>query len=377
MDFAFTQEQEDIRKLAGQILGDFAATDKLPDFQVAVEWYDDKAWKALAEAGMLGIALPSEYGGMGMGFEEVAVLAEQAGMHVAPLPIVPAMVAASAIVQFGSDEQKTAYLAGFAEGNTMLTTALDDGDSYDSASPSVSATPDDNGGWLLTGLNICVPLVLRSERVMLAATRSDGGGTIVVLLDPRDSGVVAEPQEVTTGELRYALKLTKARVPAGDVLASNGNGAEAWKWVVEHATALLCAMELGVAEKAIRLTAKYSGEREQFGKAIATFQAVAQRAADAYIDIEAIRLATWQAVWRLAQGLESSREVAIAKFWASEGGHNACYAAQHLHGGIGVDTDYPLHRYYLLSRQIELTLGGAKTQLAKIGDILAERGPKV
>jgi alkylation response protein AidB-like acyl-CoA dehydrogenase len=123
------------------------------------------------------------------------------------------------------------------------------------------------------------------------------------------------------------------------------------------------------------MTAKYTSERKQFGKPIATFQAVAQRAADAYIDVEAIRLSTWQALWRLATGRPARRELLIAKFWASEGGHRACYAAQHLHGGIGVDTDYPLHRYYLMSRQIELTLGGAHAQLARLGRLLADERP--
>jgi alkylation response protein AidB-like acyl-CoA dehydrogenase len=130
-------------------------------------------------------------------------------------------------------------------------------------------------------------------------------------------------------------------------------------------------MELGAAERALRMTAKYTSERKQFGKVIATFQAVAQRAADAYIDVEAIRLTTWQAVWRLAEKLPARRELSIAKYWASEGGHRACYAAQHLHGGIGVDKDYPLHRYYLLSKRIELTLGGAQEHLARVGAMLA------
>src|SRR5205814_288540 len=111
--------------------------------------------------------------------------------------------------------------------------------------------------------------------------------------------------------------------------------------------------------------------REQFGKPISKFQAVAQRAADAYIDVESIRWTAWQAVWLLAQGRPAPEEVAIAKFWVGEGGHRVVYAAQHLHGGIGVDLDYPLFRSYLWSKQIELTLGSATQQLAKIGQMMA------
>src|SRR6267142_5894415 len=104
---------------------------------------------------------------------------------------------------------------------------------------------------------------------------------------------------------------------------------------------------------------------------IASFQAVHQRAADAYIDVEAIRLTTWQAAWRLGAGHPAAAEIAVAKFWASEGAHRVVYAAQHLHGGIGVDVDYPLHRYYLWSKQIELTLGSATRQLVRLGARLA------
>src|SRR5581483_7042007 len=133
----------------------------------------------------------------------------------------------------------------------------------------------------------------------------------------------------------------------------------------------VCAVEMGVVERALRMTAEYTSKREQFGKPIATFQAVGQRAADAYIDVEAIRWTTWQAVWRLAAGLPAADALAVAKFWAAEGGHRVVYAAQHLHGGIRLDLDYPVHRYYLWSKQIELTLGAATPQLVRLGASIA------
>jgi alkylation response protein AidB-like acyl-CoA dehydrogenase len=130
-------------------------------------------------------------------------------------------------------------------------------------------------------------------------------------------------------------------------------------------------MEIGVAERALRMTAEYTSTREQFGKPIAKFQAVAQRAADAFIDVEVIRWTVWQAIWRLAEGLPAKQEVSIAKFWVGEGGHRVVYAAQHLHGGIGVDLDYPLYRSYLWSKQIELTLGSATQHLVRLGNDMA------
>ena len=129
-----------------------------------------------------------------------------------------------------------------------------------------------------------------------------------------------------------------------------------------------------MAERALRMTATYTSSRKQFDRPIATFQAVAQRAADAFIDVEAIRLTMWKAAFLVDAGLPATASVAVAKFWAAEAGHRVVYAAQHLHGGMGFDTDYPLYRHYLWSRQIELTLGSAPTHLARLGAAIAAEG---
>jgi alkylation response protein AidB-like acyl-CoA dehydrogenase len=370
MDFGFTSEQEDIRGLADRIFGDLCKPDRLPDCERPSEHLDRELWKALADAGLLGVALPDSFGGMGYGIAELCILLEQAGRHVAPVPLLPCLLlAALPIAEFGSDAQKKRLLAGLASGSTILTAALAEPDARAAEKPSTRATADGDG-FVLDGVKICVPVAPNAARILVAASTGDGG-IVVALVSPDSDGVTLEPQEVTTGELQYRVSLSQVRVDAGDVLARPDRGADVLGWIVERATAGLCAMELGAAEKSLRMTARYTTERKQFGKAIATFQAVAQRAADAYIDVEAIRLTAWQAIWRLSQGLPARRELAIAKFWASEGGHRACYAAQHLHGGIGVDKDYPLHRYYLLSKQIELSLGSAHEQLAKLGARIA------
>lgn len=362
MDFSFTDEQKDIRKLAREILKDFAQPEQLPDFENAVEFHDAKLWKAFAEAGLLGVALPESAGGMGMGPIELAVLCEQVGSFAAPIPLVWTAVAAGALARFGSEEQNSRYLNGVASGEKLLSLALEEADAVSTGLPTTTLAAGK-----LNGSKICVPILSRAAAVLVPATQD--GEPVIVILDPNADGVSRLAQEVTSGELRYQMNLNDVAVAEEQLLSG-----AALDWILDLTTTMLCATELGVASEAIRMTAKYSGEREQFGKAIATFQAVAQRAADAYVDIEAIRVATWQAAWRLAEGKDARRAVDIAKFWAAEGGHRACYAAQHLHGGIGVDKDYPLHRYYLISRQIELTLGGAKAHLESLGMEIAANG---
>jgi alkylation response protein AidB-like acyl-CoA dehydrogenase len=136
----------------------------------------------------------------------------------------------------------------------------------------------------------------------------------------------------------------------------------------------MCATAVGVLDEAIRITAEYISHRQQFGKPIATFQGATLKAADAYIDAGAVRATTWSAVWRLAEGLPCDDELAIAKYWVAYGGQNAVHNCQHLHGGMGVDVDYPIHRYFIWAKDLELTLGGETTQLLKLGASLADAG---
>ncbi|RMD81964.1 MAG: acyl-CoA dehydrogenase, partial [Candidatus Dadabacteria bacterium] len=125
------------------------------------------------------------------------------------------------------------------------------------------------------------------------------------------------------------------------------------------------------------ITASHLRERVQFGVPIGSFQAVQQRAADAYIGLEAMRWCMWRAAWRLSAGLPASAEAAIAKFWAADAGSSLANAAQHLHGGLGVDLDYPIHRYFLWSKSLELELGSASQQITRLGRMLAQAGGEV
>ena len=204
---------------------------------------------------------------------------------------------------------------------------------------------------------------------ILVPARVDDQGLGLFLLDPAGSGVILGDQEATSGEIRSSLDLSGAVVDHRSLLGPADGKAVAD--LVRFSTAGLCATEAGVVARAVRMTADYTSTREQFGKPVASFQAVAQRAADAFVDLEAIKLATWYAVSCLDRGEAADEALAVAKYWASEGGHSAVYACQHLHGGTGVDNDYPLHRYYLWSKQIELTLGGAEFHLASLGKMLA------
>jgi len=292
---------------------------------------------------------------------------EEIGRHAAPVPYLATVVlGAMPIAEFGTPAQRQRFLPGVIDGSLILTAALVEAGA-EPDHPTTTATPrDPGGGWVLDGTKICVPAGTGANYALVPAT-TPGDGVAVYMVDLASPGVTRTRLDTTSGEPEARLDLAQVAVTADDRLG----GAGVVDWMVERATAGLCSTMVGVCDKAVALTAEYTKTRQQFDKPIASFQAVGQRAADAYIDTEAVRLTARQAAWRIDTGLAAAKEVAVAKFWAADGGQRVVHAAQHLHGGIGVDRDYPLHRCFLWAKQIELTLGGATSQLRRLGAILA------
>jgi alkylation response protein AidB-like acyl-CoA dehydrogenase len=225
-------------------------------------------------------------------------------------------------------------------------------------------------GWILTGVKACVPSGTFADAVLVTA-RIEPDGVAVFLIDFSADGLTVERQMANNGQPEGLITLSGVSVGPDALLGGVADGPAIIEWMVQRSTTALALAQAGAAAASIALVAEYTKNREQFGKPIATFQAVGQRAADAYVDTEAIRLTAWQAAWRLAEGLPADKEIAVAKFWAADGGQRVVHAAVHLHGGVGVDREYPLHRFFLNTKHIELTLGGATDQLLRLGATLA------
>ena len=371
MDFSFSEEQEAVRELADRIFTDLSTQERLREMETdpTSDRFDAKLWSELASAGLLGISLPEDVGGAGLDFLETGLLAEAAGRTAAYVPVVECLAAAApAVARFGTDGQRQQWLPGVVAGDTVLTTALVELGGTP-ASPSLVAEPDGDG-WTLSGVKACVPSGTFADAVLVPA-RIEPAGVAVFLVPLKAAGVTIEHQTANNGQPEGLLTLTGVRVGADGLLGSVEDGPAVVEWLVQRSTTALALAQAGAAAASLALVAEYTKNREQFGKPIATFQAVGQRAADAYVDAEAIRLTAWQAAWRLAEGLPADKEIAVAKFWAADGGQRVVHAAVHLHGGVGVDREYPLHRFFLNTKHIELTLGGATDQLLRLGATLA------
>ncbi len=367
MDFSLAEDQTAIQDLARQIFSDRVTDDSRRDFEKGEAVYDADLWAELARANLLGVALDEDCDGMGLGMLELCLLLEEQGRSLAPVPLVPALaVAAPVITAFGTDTQRKDLLPGLAAGSHLVSAAFEEAHGRPEA-PGTRASRE-TGGWRLSGVKTSVP-VAGASAALLVSARIESGDPALFLVDPSAAGVEIEAQ-LTTHRMRYGQVSLDGAVasPLGDP----ARGAEALAFALERGRLGLCAVALGVAEEALRRTAAYVSERKQFGRPIGTFQGVALRTADGYIDVECMRSTLWQAAWKLDVGRAAAADVAVAKWWACRGGQRVVHSAQHLHGGIGVDIDYPIHRFFLWAKQLEVELGGASQQLANLGRLLAD-----
>lgn len=371
MDFTLTDDQQAIAELAHRILSERLPPEVLRQLEQTDTWFADDVWAELGTADLLGIALPEADGGGGYGILEACVIAEQVGRTVAPVPYLSSIVgAAMPLAQFGTEAQRRGLLPEVIAGHATLGIALYE--PSDVAVPSVPSTQatTTGDGWRLDGEK---SLVVGADRALaiLVPARTSESASAVFLVAPGADGVTLERETAVTGEPQWTVRLGGVTVGAEALLGGPDQGAEIVTWTTERLAAAICATQTGVCEEALAITARYVSEREQFGSKLGTFQAVGQRIADAYIDTEAIRLTALQAIWRLSEGLEANEELMTAKFWAADGAQRVVHAAQHLHGGIGVDLDYPIHRYFRWAKVLELTLGGASPSLLRLGASLA------
>jgi alkylation response protein AidB-like acyl-CoA dehydrogenase len=371
MDFSLSEEQQEVQNLARKILEDLSTHERLVEVEASDEGIDRELWRELGKSNLLGVGLPEAFDGSDLGFMTLCLLLQEIGRGVAAVPAIPTLVAgALPIAEFGSDAQKQSLLPGVVNGNTLLSAALQEAGNPDPTRPSVTASPAGDG-WRIEGTKICVPAAPLATRILVPA-RTHDGKIGVFLVAPNAEGLRLSAQATTNRERHFEMEFAGTPVGADDLLGDLEGGAAILHWIVDRATAACCALQLGVSEKALQMTAEYTRTREQFDRPIGSFQAVHQRVGDAFIDLEAMRLTAWQATWQIAEGRDASDALAVAKYWAAVGGQRLGYACQHLHGGIGIDIDYPLHRYYLWAKQLELTLGSAPVQLERIGTQLAE-----
>ncbi|MGV0812438.1 acyl-CoA dehydrogenase family protein [Mycolicibacterium boenickei] len=362
MDFKTTEAAADLGGLVRTITESVCTPERQRELDGLDQRFDTALWAKLIEADVLSAAAPESVGGGGFGVLEQAAVLTALGRQLAAVPYLDSVVlGAGALAAFGSEVLRSEWAQPAVAGDKILAVALDG----EMGQGPVQAQAD-GSGYQLTGSRTQVNYGPVADAFLVAAETSSG--TAVFLVAKDDPAVTVTPLS-TTGKGSVALlELAGTAVEAARVVG----GAEVADWLTTHAALGRSAFQLGVLERALELTSEYAREREQFDRPIGSFQAVSSRLADGYIDVKGLRLTLTQAAWRLSEDLPADIDVASAAFWAAEAGHRVAHTAVHVHGGVGIDMDHPVHRYFLAAKQTEFGVGGATGQLLRIGRELAD-----
>ncbi|MEU6717556.1 acyl-CoA dehydrogenase family protein [Nonomuraea sp. NPDC046802] len=348
MDFNLDETQRELKKLAAEVLA--------RDGDVGRLW----------ETGLMTVCVPEDAGGAGLGPVEMAVVLREVGAQAAPVPALPTLVSTLTLACYGTPDQQRRFtgpaeaparergtpVTGSAIGSdrfSLLSLALREPGRAPADSPLTTARRSGDG-WVLTGRKVAVP---------------HPGAAVLVTAD--NGLFLAEhppmtPEFTSTGE-------PAATIVLDDTPAEQVAGPEAVVGARQLFMSAVAAQAAGVLAGALELTTAYIRTRKQFGRALAEFQAVTMQIADVYIAGRALDVAMWSAAWRLAEGLPAEQDLGLAAYHVSEA-YKALFTCQHLHGGLGLDVTYPLHRYFAQAKHLSHLLGGADAQLDLIGALL-------
>jgi alkylation response protein AidB-like acyl-CoA dehydrogenase len=362
MDFSTTEAAQDLGGLVTTIVDAVCTPEHQRQLDGMDQRFDRELWSKLIDADILSTAAPESVGGGGFGVLEQTAVLVGLGRQLAAVPYLDSIVlAAGALSRFGSSELQKHWGEPSVSGAKILTVALD-GEMGDG--PVQAAHSGD--GYRLAGTRTQVGYGPVADGFLVPAETDSG--TSVFLIAANDPGVsVTALQTTGLGSVAH-LRLDGVEVGSERVVG----GPEVVSWITTLNMLGRSAFQLGVLDRGLQLTAEYARTREQFDRPIGSFQAVGQRLADGYIDVKGLRLTLTQAAWRLSEGLPADTEVATAAFWAADAGHRVAHTIVHIHGGVGIDTDHPVHRYFLAAKQTEFALGGATAALLRIGRELAD-----
>jgi alkylation response protein AidB-like acyl-CoA dehydrogenase len=356
MDFGLTEEQELLRKTARDFLTENCPKSFVRQMEVDEKGYSPQLWKRMAELGWTGLLLPEEYGGTGGNWLDLVILLEEMGRALLPGPFVPTTVYVSpAILRYGTEEQKSEFLPGIASGKLVMTLALTEPSArYDEAGIKVQARQED-GDWVIHGVKLFVPDAHVADWVICVARASEG--VTLFLVDAKSPGVNHTVLDTIASDKQCEVLLNQVRVPHKNILGEVGKGWEIVERIKEWGALAQCALISGIVQQVLELTVSYAKERVQFDRPIGSFQAIGHKCANMAMDVEGVKYLTYQAAWRLSQGLPATVEVAMAKAWASEAVERVCLEGFWVHGGVGIAQDHDLPLYARRAKVVQFTLG--------------------
>lgn len=370
MDLALNEQQEMLKTMARDFLSKEYPDKLLREMASDERGYTPELWGKMVEMNWTGLAIPEEYGGVG-DFMDLAVVLEEMGRVCLISPFFSTVVlGASAIIEAGSDDQKQRLLPDIAEGKSILTLALTEPSArYTADAVTVKAKPQ-NGGFVIHGTKLFVPDAHVSDYLVCVARTKEAGNPqdaiTLFLVDIKSPGISCKPLKTIAGDKQCEVTFDNVRVSEESVLGEVDKGWTYVEKVLAKAAVARCAEMVGGAQQVLEMTLDYAKERMAFGHPIGAFQSIQHRCADMLVDVEGSRFVTYQAAWRLNEGLSAAREVAIAKAWVSQAFRRVVGSAHQIHGAIGFTEDHILHFYTKRARAHEFSFGDVDFHLEQL-----------
>jgi alkylation response protein AidB-like acyl-CoA dehydrogenase len=359
MDFELSEDQRAIAQMADGLFVDHCHDDYMRQWDTSGEPMMAPLWALCIETGLHALAIPEEHGGSGLGMTELMLVLQAQGKALAQVPLWRHQLAAATLARFGADDSAE-WVAKAASGEVLLSLSID---GLSSARGIELQAQANVAGWSINGRVAALSLGDQA-RAALVLVQAEGQPRLL-LLDLAAPEIQRVSAVLTHGEAVADLHIEGLTVDASALLPT-----EAVAWLELRSVAALAALQLGVSEEQIRRTVEYVSERRQFERSIGSFQAVQMSMADNHIAVEALRTVLWQLAYRIDADLQAPSEALATAWMACEAGHRIGHVAQHVHGGIGVDLTYPIHRFLYWSRGLCLALGGSAASLERLGDWL-------
>jgi len=372
MDFGLTEEQEILKKFAKDFLEKVFDRKTIKNLDKEFT-YSPEIWTEMASLGWTGLPFPDKYGGAGMTFVDLAILLEEMGRCCAISPYFSAVVLGGyPIYLFGNETQKSEYLPAISSGSKIFTLAMTEAAATCEPSSIKTTATAENGSWAINGTKLFVPdghIADYFISVVRTGNKADAKENLTLfIIDAKEAGVTRSLMKTRTERLAE-VNFKNVKVSEANVLGGINKGFEALKKIMEVSTAAKCCQALGAAQKAFDMAVDYGKERKQYGKPIATFQAIQHYFADLLVDLYGMRVSTYQAAWMVSQGLPCEREVAIAKYWMNQASERIINQTIQTHGAISVTLDYDLHYFTRRLKTFQLACADSNYYL----DIIVEK----
>jgi alkylation response protein AidB-like acyl-CoA dehydrogenase len=357
MQLDFTEEQEMLRELVRGVCTASAPLGVVREMEDDPNGYPPELWKQLAELDLIGLMIPSEYGGSGMTVLEGVVVYEELGRALAPIPhFVSAVMTAGAIARAGTEEQKQSWLPRLAHGDAIVSTAwLEPHHGFGADGVQLRASPDGDG-FVLDGSKRHVPFASAAGQLLVLARTGDAATDVdLFLVDTAASGVALTQQHTIASDTQYQVDLDSVRVPAANRIGAAGTGWATWHDTMLDGIILLAAQAVGGARYALDITVQYAKDRQQFDKPLGAFQALAHYLADASTSVDGGTVLVHEAAWARAEGRSVTRLAPMAKLFACATFRDVTAMAQQIFGGVGFTLEYDVQLYFRRAKQLQLS----------------------